>query len=1048
MFLLQAALAVGVAGAHPTELRCEYLANPIAIDVAAPRLSWKLAVSDRHIRNVRQSAYRILVSSDPHTLATERGDLWDSGKTESSDSTAIEYKGAPLQSGRPYWWKVKIWDGAGSSSDWSPAASWSMGLLNASDWKGTWIGYDAPVTAPTDVPSFRGASWIWSTHQATEAQMPETRYLRKTIQIPADVASVHLLATCDDEYDLSIDGHAVAADDKKFESWKRPADKEITAALPAGSHMLLVKAVNTGGDRGFLAELLIKTKDGKISRILTDSSWEASVLEAGPWEPAKVLASYGDGPWGKITNGLVLPPPRYLRTQFEVTKPVKRAVLYGTALGLIQLHLNGKSVSKDLFTPGWTDYNKRIYYSGYDVTSSLKQGVNGLGAVLGDGWYAGYVGYGRARNHYGENNRVMVQLDVEYTDGAHEVIASNPNWKATTGPMLESDFLQGETYDARKELGDWATGHFTDAAWHPVDVTDKVSADLEAFPGVPVRPYTELHAQKITSPKADTYILNLGQNMAGFARLKVKGTAGQKITLRFAEMLNPDGTLYTTNLRSARAIDTYVCKGNGVEVWEPSFTFHGFQYIEVSGLGHQPAKDEVVGVAISSDAPIAGHLETSDWMMNKLVSNALWTQHMNFIDTPTDCPQRDERLGWTGDAQAYIRTACMSADVHTFFKKWLVALDDAQRSDGQFPMVAPLKVAEGDGGPAWADAGTICPWTIYDVYGDKRQLAEHYPQMKRFVEFMVKRSTSDLLPPKQYHCFGDWLSIDEETPNDVIYEAYFALSTELLAKSATVLGYTEDAEHYRDLHARIRTAFQKAYFADGKVTGDSQCGYVLALQFELLEPDQAKVAAQRLADKLEARGWRLTTGFVGTRDVMHALSKIGRDDIAYRLLHSTQFPSWGFCIKNGATSIWERWDGWTPEKGFQDPGMNSFAHYAYGAVVSWMYAHIAGIDNLTPGFEKVRIAPAIDPNLTFAKGSYDSIRGKIVSNWEVKGGKLKMHVVIPPNTTAEIHVPTTGDAAAIKASADLKPTTVGNKVATFEVGSGEYEFESAYVATK
>jgi alpha-L-rhamnosidase len=527
--------------------------------------------------------------------------------------------------------------------------------------------------------------------------------------------------------------------------------------------------------------------------------------------------------------------------------------------------------------------------------------------------------------------------------------------------------------------------------------------------------------------------------MAGYARLKVKGKAGQKIVLRFAERLNPDGTIYVTNLRGARTIDTYICKGGGLETWEPKFTFHGFQYIEVSGLGKKPSADDLVGIAISSATPEVGKIETSDAMLNKLVSNAWWTQKMNFIDVPTDCPKRDERLGWTGDAQAYIRTAAMLSDVQPFFTKWLVSLDDAQRADGQYPMVAPLKVAGDDGGPAWDAAGVICPWTIYEVYGEKDLLARHYPQMKKFVDFYVKRSKPDLTPPDQFHCFGDWLNINDATPPVVIYTAYFAGCARIVSDAARELGNTADYEKYGELYAKVKQTFQKNYVAvDGVVAGNSQCAYVLALAFDLVDGPMRDKVSELLINKIEKSGWHLSTGFVGTRDIMHVLSKIGRNDVAFRLLHNKTFPSWGFTIVNGATSIWERWDGWTPEKGFQDPGMNSFAHYAFGAVVGWMFDQPAGIQESAPGFRAVRIAPQIDPNLTWLRSSYDSVRGKIVSEWSVKDGKLTMKVTVPPNVTGEVVVP--GKNARMKPENAPKKSPLPGTV--FQVASGDYTFTS------
>lgn len=1026
--LLAIAIAPPAASIHPVDLRCEELANPEGIDIASPRLSWKLTPTSPGLKNLKQVAYRIVVGSRPDRADVDGADVWDSGRVLTDETTQAFVPARGLTSGKPYWWRVQVWDQNGAASEWSPAAKWSMGILNPNEWRAKWIGFDKPHFDAVDaIPNFAGAKWIWHPDD-TAGNVPETtRWFVANFDVPRNLASASILISADDQFDAVIEGAKISSDGKT-DAWRRPVQREITQALRAGStNSLSINVSNVGaGSAGLIFKIVMRTRAGDVTVFASGTGRVLCPGEAGSTPAAKVLGDHGMTPWGQIAAGTVLPSPRHLRKDFALSKPISRAVAHVSALGMFEFRLNGKKISDEHFMPGWTDYEKRVYYRTYDVTKSLKRGDNTAGIILGDGWYAGYIGYGNRREHYGPKTRAFAQIDVTYADGASETIATGPDWRAQTGPIAFSDFLMGETYDARNELTGWDQPGYRETNWKSVDVGTANKGRLEAFPGNPVRAYDELKAKTITRPTPDdSYVLDLGQNMAGWARLRVRGRPGQKIVLRFAERLNPDGTVYVTNLRGAKATDTYICKGQGTEVWEPRFTFHGFQYIEVSGLGRKPGPNDVVGIPISSDTPQVGALETSSQMLNKLVSNAWWTQRMNFIDIPTDCPQRDERLGWTGDAQAYVRTATMLDDVQAFFKKWLVSLDDAQRDDGQYPMVAPLKVAGGDGGPGWADAGVICPWTIYDAYGDKRLLARHYPQMKRFIEFMVKRSTPDLLPPAQFHCFGDWVSIGANTPTDVIYNAYFAHSANLLSKAAEALGKWEDARQYQELFGRLKQTFAKAYVsADGTIKGDTQCAYVMAIAFDLLSPEMARIAAQKLVADIEKRGWKLTTGFLGTRDIMNALSKIGRNDVAFRLLHSTEFPSWGFTIKNGATSIWERWDGWTPEKGFQDPGMNSFAHYAFGAVVGWMADQIPGIRNSSPGYRTVRIAPQIDPNLKWAKGSYDSIRGKIVSEWSVEGDKVKMRVVIPPNVTAEVHVPGKG---------------------VERVGSGEYRFEGMII---
>ncbi len=793
------------------------------------------------------------------------------------------------------------------------------------------------------------------------------------------------------------------------------------------------------------------------------SEWSMGLLKADDWkaqwigcdeERLKILAMAPavepKNKKDKKENPTLLPPATFLRTSFKATKPVAKATLFASALGLIEPRLNGTQVSEDYFAPGWTDYTKRVYYRTYDVTKLVQPGENALGAILADGWYSGYVGYGKRRNHYGKLPRVRMQLQLDYADGSSEVVGTGPDWKAATGPVLEADFLMGETYDARKELKGWDAPGFKADAWQPVVTGSEMQPVMQAHPGEPVRVIETFKAKAITEPTPGVYIINLGQNFAGVPRLTLRGEPGQKITLRFAERLNPDGTFYTTNLRAARCVDTYICKGSGTETWTPHFTFHGFQYIEVTGLKSKPTADTVVGLALSSDTPVAGSFNCSNPMLNQLHNNIYWTQRANFIDIPTDCPQRDERLGWTGDAQVYVRTATLNTDVQAFFTKWLVDLTDAQRADGQFPCVAPLKVAGGDGGPAWADAGVICPWTIYEAYGDQRILEKNYAAMTKFISFCEQRCKPGLLAPDKFHCFGDWLSIKAETPKDLIYMAYFAYSTKLTALAAERLGKAADAAKYHDLFGRIKASFNQTYVAeDGRIKGDTQAGYVLALQFDLVDGERAQLAAKHLVADIEKRDWHLSTGFIGTKDLMLVLAKIGRNDVAYRLIYNDTFPSWGFSIKHGATSIWERWDGWTPEKGFQDPGMNSFAHYSFGAVYQWMVENIGGIHSDGPAYKHILIAPQPDGKLTSAATAYDSIRGRIATDWQQSEGKLNFKVTIPANTTATVRLPLntawskpviTESGQPVAAAKGVKLLRTEKDLAVLEIESGSYEF--------
>jgi alpha-L-rhamnosidase len=885
-----------ITGATVTNLRCEYLVDPIGIDVIEPRLSWIL---ESEQRSCSQSAYHVLVASSAELLERNKGDLWNSGKVQSDQSNQVVYKGKPLKSRTLCYWKVRVWDKSGRVSDWSEAATWTMGLLENDDWRAKWIGYDAE---------------------------PPAAY-----------------------------------------------------------------------------------KEGQPSQ-----------------------------------GGLVLPPPPYLRKSFLVNKPVKRAVAYASALGLYELQINGKRVGTDYFTPGWTDYAKRVYYRTYDVTALLTQSGNAIGAVLADGWYAGYIGFGKKREHYGSEPRLLVQLEIEYADGTRQVVVTDNSWKATYGPIFEADFLMGETYDNRKEIPDWCTYWFNDAAWDSVAVTDKIEAMIQAYPGVAVKKMLEIDAKKITEPVKDVYVFDMGQNFAGWVRLKASGQAGTKIVLRFAEMLNPDGTIYTTNLREARCTDTYILKGAGEETWEPRFTYHGFRYVEVTGYPGKPALDAITGVVVYSDTPLVGSFECSNPMVNQLYKNIVWGQRGNFIEVPTDCPQRDERLGWTGDAQIFIRTATYNMDVAAFFTKWLVDLEDAQSPEGAFPDVAPRKVAMGDGTAAWGDAGVICPWTIYEVYGDKRVIEKHFESMKKWIAYLKANSKGLLRPDKGY---GDWVSIASDTPKDVIATAYFAYSTRLLSKMAAAIGRDNEAKEYEELFTQIKNAFNEAYVSeDARIKGDTQTCYLLGLHFDLLAADKREKVTEHLIKAIEAKNWHLSTGFVGLSYLLPTLTETGHLDVAYRLLANETFPSWGYSIRNGATTIWERWDGWTEEKGFQDPGMNSFNHYAFGSVGRWLFNTVAGIDTDGPGYKKIIIRP--QPGVTSAKASYDSINGEIVSDWRLEEGSFKLSLTVPANTTATVYIPaesakniTESGRPAIKAEG-VRFLQIKQGTAVFIIESGNYRFES------
>jgi len=724
--------------------------------------------------------------------------------------------------------------------------------------------------------------------------------------------------------------------------------------------------------------------------------------------PAFAQASWIASPiiGGKRTS---VPAP-YMRKSFRLDQPVRSAQLVITALGLYECEINGQRVGDEIFAPGWTDYQKRVQYQTYDVTALLRQGENALGAILGDGWYCGFVAW-CGRQVYGDRPRLLARLEVILADGSSAIIGTDSSWKTATGPILESDILMGESYDARLELGAWSQPGYDDGHWQPVVVAPpEHPGEIVPRIGPPVRRIEEI--KPVSERKFDHdkgCIFDLGQNFTGRVRIAVRTSRGVTLQLRFAEMLNPDGSIYTENLRAARATDYYTCRGDETETWEPRFTFHGFRYAQVFGI--RPGDlVEVIGIVLHSDTPPAGTFRCSHEGLNQLQHNIVWGQKSNFLEAPTDCPQRDERLGWTGDAQVFIRTAAFNMDVRGFFHKWMQDVRDAQRANGGIPWVVPAPWSREeptqDSGPAWADATIICPWTIYLCYADRSILETHYDSMKKFMEFMAANARGHIRnhPDAAQWCFGDWLALDGGgklegiTPYDLIGTAFYAYDASIMAKVADILGRHDDAKKYRVLHGEIVDAFRRRFVTpEGLVVSGTQTAYVLALHFGLVEESARTTTARELVRDIEKRNFHLATGFVGTPYLLEVLEEAGHLDVAYKLLEQETFPSWLFPIKNGATTIWERWDGWTPEKGFQDKAMNSFNHYAYGAVGAWMYRSVAGIelDPEEPGYEHIIFRPRPGSSITWAEATLPTAFGHAGIRWILDGDTLRVQFTVP-----------------------------------------------------
>lgn len=788
--------------------------------------------------------------------------------------------------------------------------------------------------------------------------------------------------------------------------------------------------------------------------------WEMGLLDSSNWQAGWITPD-----WGEDTSQPQ--PAPLMRRDFTVGDNLLAARIYATSLGLYELRLNGQRVGDAVLTPGWTSYEHRLQYQTYDVTNLIRQGDNALGAILGDGWYRGYMGFTGERNLYGDRLALLLQLRLTYADGRVETVGSDEQWRATPGPIQMSDIYDGETYDARQEKPGWDTAGYDDNDWCGVRQLDHPKEIVVAQDGPFIRRHEALRPVCILhSPKGET-ILDFGQNMVGWVKMRVHGPAGATITLRHAEVLDQQGNLYTENLRRADQTTRYTLKGlTGTdEVFEPHFTFQGFRYVAVEGFPGEPTPDNFTGMVVHSDTPPTGTFECSNSLINQLQHNIVWGQKGNFVDVPTDCPQRNERLGWTGDTQVFIRTACFNMNVPTFFSKWLRDLSADQRN-GSVPHVVPDVIAKtglgalgderGSGAAAWGDAAVICPWTIYLCYGDTRLLAEQYKSMAGWVNYIHSRADEDYIWRQDFQ-FGDWLDYrgqDERLPTPVTnYEligtAFFAYSADLLAQVAQVLGKTGDAERYADLASKVKAAFNAEFVTPaGRVGPNTQTAYLLALHFDLLPEALRPLAAERLVKEISQGQYHLTTGFVGTPYLCHVLSRYGHTDVAYKLLNQESYPSWLYPIKQGATTIWERWDGIKPDGSFQDAGMNSFNHYAYGAIGDWLYQVVAGIevDPAEPGYKHVLFQPQPGGGLTHVRAMLDSPYGRVASAWELTGTDFRLNITVPPNTHATVRLPAQSLAEVTESG---QPLATGNGIRSInivdetvvvEVESGQYEF--------
>ncbi len=1067
-----------------TNLEVESSVNPLGIDNTTPNFSWKIDSSER---GVTQKSYHIQVATSQENLKNGPY-VWDSNVVESDQSVNIVYNGEALQPTTRYFWQVTVTDNKGNTATSSEEAYWETGLMET-NWSAKWIELDegaqpSPANYSVEM-DFRilkdDIGIIFAAKDTSNFLMWQVNTFEKKFNGKTSFRPhqwVNNAASCIDE--KSIDDVIPVEDQQKQHHIKIQVEgNQITTWIDDTQVDQRTSDLAAYGKIGFRQVTNAGDCDehGSFDNIVVKDTDTDDVLFSENFDNGNRSFNFGTVNNGELevynTLGLqkdsMSSAPMY-RKEFDVNKEIKKATIHASALGIYELEVNGQKVSDDYFNPGWTNYelnqddNNYVMYQTFDVTDLLQQGKNVIGAMTGHGWYSGKLFVG-GNNRYGTGSKLLCQVEVEYADGEKAIVAAtDSSWKINgNGPIIEDDFQGGESYDANLEIPGWSTTAYTeDSSWYSAKESS-YNGDIVAQMGPTVKAIQEFKPIEVTNPSEGTYIFDLGQNIAGFARLHVKGEAGTTVKLRFGEMLNQDGTLYTDNLRSAKATDYYTLKGdeNG-ETYEPRFTFHGFRYIEVTGYPGVPTAEDITGIALSSLQETTGTFTTSNEWVNQLQSNITWGQRDNFISVPTDCPQRDERLGYTGDGQVFVRTASMNMDVNQFFVKFMEDVISNQRADGAVADWTPNYVTPGDGmsgsfgNSGWGDAVVIIPWTMYTTYGNTDIIRQSYDGMKKWVDRYNTMGGDSHILPSSCSAYGDWLSINADTPKEVIGTGYFAYCANLLSKMAEVIGETEDAAYYHNLFLEVRDAFNKEFVdAEGHVKGQTQTSYLVALKFDLLPTEEARQkAADYLVADIKAKDWHLSTGFIGVAYLCPMLTEMGYSDVAYRLLLQDTYPSWLYSVKAGATTIWERWNSYNSETGqFGDVGMNSFNHYSLGSVGEWFYNYVGGIkyDETNPGYKNVTINPYQGGDLEFANTSYETPYGTIISNWKyVDNNTLQMDVQVPANSTATIYVPTedggidniTENGAAIAESEGVEFVGMDDNKAMFKVGSGNYTIQT------
>jgi alpha-L-rhamnosidase len=1054
------ALAAAVA-----DLRCEYLVDPEGIDAQPPRVSWIL---ESTARGEKQIAYQILAASTADNLNHDRGDLWDSGRVESDQSTLVSYAGRPLDSFDECFWKVRAWTAKSGATEWSRPARWSMGVLKPEHWQAQWIGRDEPQRDE----KLAGTNWIWFPEEDPAVGAPPgVRYFRRTFEVPADrvVKRVVCRIAGDDKCVIYLDGREVA----RQVGHQTAKEVDLTDRATAGRHVLGMEGTNAGESPNPASMTLwmkIEFDSGEPLFVVTDDAWKcakeapadwyAAEFDDSDWGAVKVIGPVGIEPWGAVAcSGDRRLAARQLRKEFVVDKPIRRAVAYVCGLGSSELYVDGRKAGDHVLSPGATQYDKRQLYVAHDVTGLLRQGPNALGALLGNGRFYSP----RDKSFVNMPNfgypKLLLLLRIEREDGSIQQVVSDGSWKLSVdGPIVANNEYDGEEYDARRDLGDWSSPGYDDAQWSTADVVASPGGIVSAQMMPPIRVTETLRAVAVDEPRPGVFVFDLGQNMVGWCRLRVRGPAGTTVALRHAETLQSDGTLYVANLRGAMVTDKYTLADpeDAEQVYEPRFTYHGFRYVEVVGYPVKPTLAAIEGRVVHDDLRPAGDFACSNDLLNKIYKCVVWGTRGNYRSMPTDCPQRDERQGWLGDRGEECRGETYIYEIAPLYAKWLRDMTDSQKESGSVSDVCPAHWPFYSDNVTWPSTLVLAPEVLRTQYGDIGPITERYAGAKKWIEYMLGMTKDGVIDRDSY---GDWCVPPEDpklihskdparqTDKALLATSYLYHDLKLMEQYAKLLGKSEDAAEFSRRATELYEAFNGKFLSreKGQYDNGTQTSCVLPLFFGLVPDDMQDKVFERLVRKItQETNNHIGTGLIGGQFLNRVLADRGRGDLAYLIASQSDYPSWGYMIANGATTVWELWNGDTA-----DPAMNSGNHVMLvGDLVVWLYEYLAGIrpDEARPGFKHIVMRPQPVGDLTWVKASHRSPYGLIRSEWRREGGQFRWQVTIPANTTATITMPAKSAESAREGSTKLAEAEGVEQISfadgklTAEAGSGEYSF--------